>query len=487
LCARLEFYAHGGCATDLSPSVLERTLLHADNAYFIPAIDIRGRICRTNLPPNTAFRGFGAPQAVAVMENVLQEVAAALRKDAYEVRIKNCYGSGKRRVTPYGQFVEDNSLPRIFRQLAKTSNYKARLADIAQFNASSKAYIRGIAITAVKFGISFATTFLNQANALVNVFSDGTIQVSTGATEMGQGVHTKLRQLVADEFGVCADSVSVMLTSTEKNNNTSPTAASASTDLNGSAAVEACRQIRDRLARLAATMLGKEVRKVSRTVKHICFAGGMVYDERAPQRTIPFHDLVKRARRERVDLGARGFYATPGLHFDWKRGRGQPYSYYTTGAAVSEVALDRFTGELTVVRVDLLMDIGRRINPAIDRGQVIGGFLQGLGWVTTEELRYDGARLISDSISNYKIPAITDVPPDFRLHFLDTDYRTNLRGSRAVGEPPLLLAVSVWAAVKHALSSVYGGEIPQLGLPATPERILLCLGEIEKRRVDANK
>jgi xanthine dehydrogenase large subunit len=234
LCARLEFYSNGGCSTDLSLAVLERTILHADNAYFIPDIDIRGRVCRTNLPSNTAFRGFGAPQAVAVMENILQEVAISLRKDAYEVRRRNCYGSGKRRVTPYGQIVEGNSLPRIFRQLAKTADYKARLAEIAKFNGTSKSSLRGIAITAVKFGISFTKKFLNQANAMVNVYTDGTVQVSTGATEMGQGVHTKIRQLVADEFGIGVDSVSVMLTSTEKSNNTSPTAASGITSCVGS-------------------------------------------------------------------------------------------------------------------------------------------------------------------------------------------------------------------------------------------------------------
>ena len=339
-------------------AVLERTMLHADNAYFIPDIDIRGRVCRTNLPSNTAFRGFGAPQAVAVMENILQEVAISLRKDAYEVRRRNCYGSGKRRVTPYGQIVEGNSLPRIFRQLAKTADYKARLAAIAKFNETSKSSLRGIAITAVKFGISFTKKFLNQANAMVNVYTDGTVQVSTGATEMGQGVHTKIRQLVADEFGIGVDSVSVMLTSTEKSNNTSPTAASVGTDLNGAAAVDACRQIRERLARVAAMMLAENGEKGGNAAMHMRFAGATVYDERGPQRTIAFRNLVRQARLERVDLGARGFYSTPGLDFRADAGQGRPFLYYTMGAAVAEVVVDRFTGELDVERVDILMDLG---------------------------------------------------------------------------------------------------------------------------------
>ena len=482
LCARLEFYSDGGCSTDLSLAVLERTILHADNAYFIPDIDIRGRVCRTNLPSNTAFRGFGAPQAVAVMENILQEVAISLRKDAYEVRRRNCYGSGKRRVTPYGQIVEGNSLPRIFRQLAKTADYKARLAAIVKFNETSKSSLRGIAMTAVKFGISFTKKFLNQANAMVNVYTDGTVQVSTGATEMGQGVHTKIRQLVADEFGIGVDTVSVMITSTEKSNNTSPTSASVGTDLNGAAAVDACRQIRERLARVAAMMLAEGGEKGGNAAMHMRFAGARVYDERGPQRTVAFRDLVHQARLERVDLGARGFYATPGLDFHAVSGQGRPFLYYTMGAAVAEVVVDRFTGELDVERIDILMDLGRMINPGIDRGQVIGAFMQGLGWLTTEELRFDGERLTSDSISNYKIPAITDLPKDFRLDFLKSNNRKNLGGSRAVGEPPLLLALAMWAAVKHALSFVHAGHIQPLGIPATPERIMLCLRELENRR-----
>jgi xanthine dehydrogenase large subunit len=416
------------------------------------------------------------------MENILQEISIALRMDAYVVRRKNCYGTGRRRVTPYGQMVEGNSLPRIFRQLAKTSGYKTRLAAITRFNAGSKSQLRGIAITAVKFGISFATKFLNQANAMVNVYADGTVQVSTGATEMGQGVHTRIRQLVADEFGIGVESVTVMSTSTEKNNNTSPTAASVGTDLNGAAAVEACRQIRDRLARLALSMLSPHDGTHSRTVSRIRFSDDRVYVLDAPEHWIPFRDLVRKARYERVDLGARGFYATPDLDFQPDTGRGRPYRYYTMGAAAAEVLVDRFTGELRVPRVDILIDAGRTINPGLDRGQVIGGFVQGLGWVTTEELRYDGGRLISDSFGTYKIPAITDLPEDFRLDFLKGRSRKNPGGARALGEPPFLLGLSVWAAVKHALSAVHSGDIQPLGIPATSERILLCLADLEDRR-----
>ncbi len=467
---KTDFYSNGGYSADLSLAVMERTLLHGENAYFIPHVAFTGTVCRTNLPSNTAFRGFGGPQAVAAMENVIEEIAGFLGIDALEVRRRNLYGNDTDNVAPYGQVVRDHRLPEIIDRLAASAQYAERRVAAAEFNASSPTHLKGIAMTPVKFGISFTRRTMNQANALVNIFLDGTVQVSTGGTEMGQGLNTKLRQIVADQFGIVADAVRVMDTSTEKNHNTSPTAASASTDLNGAAVVRACEPIRDRIAGVAAAMLADV--NIEPAPSSMAFADGWILDIRALERRLPFTTVVKEAYERRVDLGGRGFYATPGVDLNRETGRGTPFLYYTCGAAAAEVLIDRFTGELRVERVDLLMDLGRMLNPAIDRGQVVGGFVQGMGWVTTEALLYgpDGV-LWSDSATTYKIPNVTDVPAVFNADFLDgPDNRMNVCGSKAVGEPPLLLAVSVWAAVKQALAS-------RLDLPATNEEILRRLTE----------
>lgn len=442
---KVEFFSDGGAFADLSPAVMARAMTHAENAYFIPNIDIHGTVCRTNMPPNTAFRGFGGPQGVATIENVIEEIAAFLKLDALDVRRANCYGIETRNTTPYEQVVANNTLPRLFDELEQRCDYRARAAAVRAFNAKSRTHLRGIAMSAVKFGISFNTKFLNQANALVNVYLDGSVQVSTGATEMGQGVNTKIRQLVADTLGVAIGRVHVMVTSTEKNNNTSATAASSGADLNGSAAVDACRRIRARLDEVEA--------------RH---GDGLTWEQ-----------LVQLAYRERVSLGERGFYATPRLDWDWTSGRGTPFLYFTMATSCSEVEIDRFTGDLRVLRSDVLMDIGRPINPGVDRGQLVGGFVQGLGWVTTEELRYDERGvLLSHSPTTYKIPNVHDVPPIFNIDWIEHDNPINVAGSKAVGEPPLLTAISVWCAVKHALSFVSGDQIPKLRLPATNEEIL---------------
>jgi len=329
----------------------------------------------------------------------------------------------------------------------------------------------------VKFGISFTTRFLNQGNALVNVYADGTVQVSTGGTEMGQGLNTKIRQLVADEFALPIARVVVMPTSTEKNANTSPTAASAGTDLNGAAAVEACRQIRGRLAAWAAKQFAAADLGLTESPEHVAFEEGAIVDRRAPARRLDFTAACAAARRDRIDLGARGFYATPGVDYNRETGRGNPFLYYTQGAAVAEVRIDRFTGELTVPRVDLLIDIGRSINPGVDMGQVIGGFVQGMGWVTAECLVYDAAGgLLSRSPTTYKIPAASDVPAVFKAEFFPNDDNVEtVARSKAVGEPPLMHALAVWAAVKHALSCVSPAAAARLCLPATGEEILRAL------------
>jgi xanthine dehydrogenase large subunit len=451
---KVDLYSDGGAYEDLSGAVMARAMTHAENAYFIPNIEIRGTVCRTNNAPNTAFRGFGGPQGVSNIENILEEIAAFLKRDALDVRRANCYGVETRNTTPYEQVVANNTLPRLFTELEERCDYRARMHAVREFNASSVTHLKGLALTAVKFGISFNTKFLNQANALVNIYLDGSVQVSTGATEMGQGVNTKIRQLVADELRVDLERVVVMQTSTEKNNNTSATAASSGADLNGSAALDACRRIRARL------------------------------DEVELQHGSPFtwEQLIKAAYQSRVPLGERGFYATPRLDWNWTSGRGTPFLYFTMGTGCSEVLIDRFTGELKVLRSDVLMDIGRPINPGVDRGQLVGAFIQGLGWVTTEDLRYaPSGELLSHSPTTYKIPNINDLPPEFHMDWIEQDNPINVGGSKAVGEPPLLMAISAWCAVKHALGFVSNGELAKLKLPATNEEILMRLTQYAKQ------
>lgn len=470
---RAHIYCDGGAYNDLSTAVLGRALTHADNAYFIPDVEIYGRICRTNLPPNTAFRGFGGPQGVLTIENVMEEIAKHLGKDPLDVRRANLYGLEERNTTPYGQVVKNNTLPKLFDQIEQTSDYRNRMKAVHEFNAHSKTHLKGLSLTPVKFGISFTNKFLNQANALVNVYLDGSVQVSTGATEMGQGVNTNIKMLVADEFSIDPDWVITMPTSTEKNNNTSATAASAATDLNGSAAVNAAKIIKDNLAKVAAGYFASRENGLGAFPEKIVFDNCFIYDERRPDDKLAWADLVGRAYRERVSLGERGYYATKGIDFDWNVGKGSPFLYYTMGCAVSEVTIDRFTGDMSVERIDLLMDIGKSINPGINRGQIVGGFVQGMGWLTNEELKYtERGDLLNYSPTTYKIPNIHDVPTQLNVDVIDNYNTPNVRGTKAVGEPPLLLAFSVWTAIKHALSFISGERLATLSVPATNEEIL---------------
>jgi len=471
-------YADGGAYNDLSTAVLGRSLTHIDNAYYLPNLLAVGKICKTNFPPNTAFRGFGGPQGAITIENIMEEIAVYLGQDAYEVRRKNCYGVSDRNVTHYGQLLVNNTLPQIFDELSQSCNYAERVTAVKKFNAESKTHLKGLSFTGLKFGISFTNKFLNQANALVNIYLDGTIQVSTGATEMGQGVNTNIKMLVADEFAIAPEHVIVMTTSTEKNNNTSATAASSATDLNGSAAVNACLKIKERLNVVASNYFaGREI-GIGAYSDSIVYEGGFVFDERRPHVKLTFPELVNLAYRERVSLGERGHYITPSIGFDWSVGQGSPFLYFTNGASCSEVLIDRFTGELKVERVDILMDIGKSINPGLNRGQITGAFIQGMGWLTTEDLRYAASgALLSYSPTTYKIPNIYDTPPVFNVDTIDNDCTVNVKGSKAVGEPPLLLAFSVFFAVKNALSYVSGKEIATLVTPASGEEILSRLTE----------
>lgn len=481
----VRLFSNGGCSTDLSPAVLERAMLHTDNTSYLPHLRVTGRVCQTHLPSNTAFRGFGGPQGVASTEHVLHAVAVATGLDPLDVRRINCYEDPEdasdanakapaRNVTPYGQVVANNTLPELFDTLRAECDYDARRAEIDAFNASSPTHLRGLALSGVKFGISFTRRALNQANALVNIYLDGSVQVSTGATEMGQGVNTRIRQVVADALGVDYDRVLLTPTSTDKNNNTSPTAASSGTDLNGAAARVACRKLRERMTPVAAVMLADAEAGLAPEPQAVVFVRGAVFDTRRPAKRLAFADVVAQAYEQRLSLGERGFYATPGVDFNRATGRGTPFLYFTNGVACTEVLIDRFTGEMSLPRADVLMDLGESLNPGIDRGQTIGGFIQGVGWCTLEELVHapDGT-LLTYSPTTYKIPAVTDVPPVLNVRFLDNPGNViSLHRSKAAGEPPLLLGLSAWLAAKDALRGVTDAT---LHLPATGEAILAAL------------
>ena len=476
----VDLYSNGGAYTDLSLAILERALLHVDNAYFLPHVHLRGQVCKTHLPPNTAFRGFGGPQGMAIIESLMEDLGIQLQRDVYQLRRQNCYGKSPRDRTPYGQPVESR-LMEVMEQLHCQAAYEQRLQEALAFNKQSKTLLRGLALTPMKFGISFTTSFLNQANALVNILKDGSVQVSTGGTEMGQGLTTKIRQLVAEELGIRTEQVKYMPTSTDKNHNTSPTAASAGTDLNGMAAARACQVLRQRLARFAAQHFANPDSGLDPDPETLEFVDGWVWDCREPTNRLAFGDLALLAYRARVNLGERGFYKTPGIGFNRETGQGNPFYYYTTGACVAEVEIDRFTGQWQLLRADMLLDIGHSINPGIDRGQIVGGFVQGLGWVSMEELRYSAeGRLLSYSPTSYKIPNIGDLPAKLNVEFYSDPSATgSIRRSKAVGEPPLMLALAAFAAVKQGLGSVAQGQPVPLALPATAEEVLRCLTFLE--------
>ena len=460
--------ARCGCSTDLSLGVNDRAMFHADNAYYYPAARIRSRRVRTDTVSNTAFRGFGGPQGMFVAERMMDAAAIVLGVDPLLVRKRNLYGPG-RDVTPYGMRIDEHVVPRIVRELERTSDYAARRRAVAGFNmnmgARAGALRRGIALTPVKFGIAFTLRQLNQAGALVHVFTDGSVQVNHGGTEMGQGLYVKVAQVVAEEFGIEVDRVRITATRTDKVPNAPATAASSGTDLNAMAALRAARTIRRRLAALAARMFQVGEADVS-------FGSGRV---RVGAQAISFEDLARLAFTERVSLSSTGYYATPKLTWDRDTSSGRPFLYFAGGAACSEVTVDIETGELRVDRVDILHDAGRSLNPAIDMGQIEGGFVQGMGWLTSEELVFDkDGRLLTHAPSTYKIPTCTDVPDDFRVALFEPgrNREPTIHRSKAVGEPPLMLALSVFSAITDALASLSPGRVPPLDAPATPEAIL---------------
>jgi xanthine dehydrogenase large subunit len=452
-----------GYSADLSGAINDRAMFHADNAYYLPAATITTRRMKTNTVSNTAFRGFGGPQGMMVAERAIDEIAWALGIDPLDVRKRNLYREG-RDVTPYGMVVEDSILGPLIERCEATSEYRARRRKIAAFNAESTALKRGIALTPVKFGISFTTTHLNQAGALVHVYQDGSIHLNHGGTEMGQGLYIKVAQVVAEEFGVDAERVKITATTTAKVPNTSATAASSGSDINGWAAKNAAGAIKERLIAFAA-----EAYEVM--PDQIEFRDNRVF---IGNQSIPFADLIRKAYLARVSLSSTGFYKTPKIHWDTATGQGRPFFYFSYGAACSEVLVDVTTGEMKVERVDILHDVGRSLNPAVDIGQIEGGFVQGMGWLTTEELVFhsDG-RLLTHAPSTYKIPCASDVPDHFQIALWDGANREDtIYRSKAVGEPPLMLAISVFAAIADAIHSLNPAVPVPLGAPATPESIL---------------
>ena len=476
VCAlRADLAALGGHVTDHTPGVMTRALTHVDGAYFIPNVRATGYSCKTNTVSNTAFRGYGGPQGVMVMEDAVTRIAARLGRTAEEIRAVNVYGHAGdgRDMTPYGQRVTDNIIARCVAEVTEKADWPARRAAIDAFNAASPVIKRGLGMFPLKFGLSFNKVSLNQAGALVHVYADGSIRLNHGGTEMGQGLFTKVAQVVAEVFQVDIDRIALAATSTGEVPNTSPTAASAGSDLNGMAAHVAATALRGRMAAVAAEHWGVAVESVEFRDNDVRVG------PEGDNRHMRFDELAHMAWQARVSLSATGFYKTPDLAWDQANLRGAPFFYFTYGAAVSEVAIDTLTGECRVLRADLLQDCGASLNPAIDLGQVEGGFVQGAGWLTCEELWWDAAgRLRTVGPSTYKIPGSRDAPAEFNVHLLEDapNPMATVFRSKGIGEPPLLLAVSVWTALKDAIGSVGDRREPvELDCPATPERILAAL------------
>jgi len=472
-----QFAARCGYSSDLSGPVTDRALFHADNAYFYPNVRLTSRPQKTHTVSNTAFRGFGGPQGVVAAERMIEEIAYALGKDPLEVRKANFYGDATdgRNLTPYHQEVEDNVIARIVEELEESADYQARRQAILEENAKCGIVRRGLALTPVKFGISFTATWYNQAGALIHVYNDGSIHLNHGGTEMGQGLNTKVAQIVADAFQVDFERIKITKTTTEKVPNTSATAASSGSDLNGMAALDAAQQIKERLVKFAA-----ESRNVPETEVHFLPNHVQIGED-----LIPFDAFIKEAYMARVQLSAAGFYKTPKIHWDREAGKGRPFYYYAYGASCSEVSVDTLTGEYRVERTDILHDVGRSLNPVLDKGQVEGAFVQGMGWLTTEELWWDDeGRLRTHAPSTYKIPLASDRPRVFNVNLADwSDNREmTIKRSKAVGEPPFMLGVSVFEALSMAVASIANySECPRLEAPATPERVLMAMTRLKAK------
>lgn len=480
--ADINLNANGGSATDLTMAILERAMLHAENTYYIPNIRILGNAWKTNLPSNVAYRGFGGPQGIAVIENAIDLIAHNLKVDTTKIQYRNFYKINSNNTAPYGQKVLNNRLFVIWRQIMESSNYEARRKEIKKFNRSNKFVKRGIALSPVKFGISFTSSFLNQAGSLVNVYMDGTVLVNHGGTEMGQGLNTKMQQVAAAEFGISPKMVKVNATNTSKVPNTSPTAASSGADMNGMAVKIAVDKLKKRIAQVLCENHFTEGEKSKPS--DIVFENGFIFDKTKPERKIEFVKAMPIIRFNRESLSATGFYKTPGVNFDRENGVGEPFYYYAFGMAVTEVEVDILTGHAKMKQVDILHDVGKSLNKDLDIGQVEGGFIQGVGWCTSEECKWDEkGNLLNHSPDTYKIPTVRDIPETFNVKLLEGYPQPNtIRRSKAVGEPPFMLGMSAWFAIKDAISSLKNYEKePQIDIPATNEAILLAVNNLKLR------
>ena len=472
---KIKLASRCGISPDLSGAINSRALLHIDNAYYLSDILVESYLCNTNTSSSTAFRGFGGNQGMMIIENIVDNVAGYLKKDPAEIRKINFYQKNKKNITHYGMKIEDNVINEIFIKLIKSSNYKNRRINIKKFNLKNRYLKKGLAITPVKFGISFTTIHLNQAGALLHIYhADSSIHVSTGAIEMGQGTYTKIAQLVANEFGLPFNKIKVSSTRTDKVPNTSASAASSTTDLNGAAAINAVNKIKQNLSLFVKKKYKLKTDKAIYKNNMVKFKG----------KIFSFSSLIKEAYLNRVSLSSSGFYSTPKIHFNNKTFLGRPFLYFAYGAAISEVLIDTLTGENKTLRVDILHDQGRAINPAIEKGQIEGGFVQGAGWLTMEEVKWkSNGQLTTHSPSTYKIPAVNDMPEKFNVKIFKNLNRENVvNKSKTTGEPPLMLAMSVFFAIKDAISSVGNYKIiPQLNAPATPEAILMSIKDLKSR------
>ena len=473
---RFDFASRCGISADLSGPVNDRTMFHADNAYFLEHVDIISHRCKTNSQSNTAFRGFGGPQGMMAIEYVLDEIARHLQLDPLAVRKLNFYrNDGVRNVTQYGMEVEDNIIHELVADLEQGAEYQQRRAAIREFNAKNRWLKKGIALTPVKFGISFTATFFNQAGALLHVYSDGTVQLNHGGTEMGQGLFTKVAQVVAEELQIDLAQIRCTASSTEKVPNASATAASSGSDLNGMAAKDAASKIKERLTAFASGHFGVDAAQIE-------FRAGQV---QIGEQQLSFAELAHLAWFNRISLSATGFYRTPKIHYDQNSMTGRPFYYFAYGAAVSEVMIDTLTGEYKILQVDILHDVGESLNPALDIGQIEGGFIQGAGWLTSEELWWNAdGRLMTHAPSTYKIPVAGDVPERFHVRLVDKkpNREDTIYRSKAVGEPPLMLGMSVFYAIKDAVASVADYQLPTgLNAPATPEEVLRAVGRLQNQ------
>ena len=473
---KIKLASRCGISPDLSEAINERALLHIDNAYFLENLLVENYLCKTNTASNTAFRGFGGNQGMMAIENIIDHIANSLKRDPAEIRRRNFYQKKKKNITHYNMKIEDNVMHEIYDQLIKSSNYKSRQLSIKKFNEKNTYIKKGIAITPVKFGISFTTWHLNQAGALVHIYSnDGSVHVNTGAIEMGQGTHTKIAQLVANELGLNFSRVKVSATRTDKVPNTSASAASSTTDLNGAAALNAISKIK---MNLSAYIKRKYKIKNGEGI----YENGIV---KFKGKSFKFNSLIKEAYLNRVSLSSSGFYATPKIHFDKKNFKGRPFLYFCYGAAVSEVMIDALTGENKIIRADILHDAGKAINPAIEIGQIEGGFVQGAGWLTMEEVNWkSNGQITTHSPSTYKIPAVSDMPEKFNVEIFKKGKNVEqvINKSKTTGEPPLMLAMSVFYAIKNAIASVGNYALyPNLDAPATPEKILMSIDKLKRK------